>query len=278
MLDQRLDHVGPAEICRPLEGAEPDMAVRQPHQNRRPRRRRLIAAFEFLARLDQGEGPAGRHALRLQHLRRQDLAHAALQRQASVPGPRPGRLPGPFCSQVEKSTWGGAIARGAAARCLSAKVELPHLRREEAPPVAEVGIVGAELMPVIAHRDRAGLAGQGLETTEMGDPLGLGQRLQPHGRGGPVIADAQDRLRKVRRPDRIAIVLPQIEEAGIGGMGGRDGHPAQMRSPVRRRNRRTRLNRPAPRVLWFADIRPGSRSGWRTRSRGANPVRRPSIT
>ena len=249
MLDQGLDHVGPAQIGRPLEGAEPDMAVRQPHQHGGPRRRGFVAALQILAGLDQREGPAGWHALRLQHLRRQHLPHPALQRQPSVPGPRPRCLAGSLGAQVEKSTWGGAIARGAAARCLSADGDLSDLRREEAAAVAEVGVVVAELMPVIAHGDRAGLAGQGLEPAEMGDPFRVGQRLQTHGRGGPVVAEPQEGLREVRRPDRVAIVVSQIEEAGIGGMGGGDGHPAQMRSPVRRRNRRSRLNRLSPRVL-----------------------------
>jgi hypothetical protein len=46
MLDQGLDHVLAAQIRRPLEGAEADMAVRQPDQHRRPRRRRLVAALQ----------------------------------------------------------------------------------------------------------------------------------------------------------------------------------------------------------------------------------------
>ena len=103
MLHQGLHHVGPFQIRRPLKGPEPDVAVRQPHQHRRPGRGRLIAPLQRLAGLDQGQGPAGRHALRLQHGRRQHLAHPALQRQPPVPRPRPGGLAGALGAQVEKS-------------------------------------------------------------------------------------------------------------------------------------------------------------------------------
>ena len=76
MLDEGLNHVGAFEICRALEGAEADVAVRQPHQHRRPGGRRLVAARQRLAGLDQGEGAAGRDALGLQHGGGQDFADA----------------------------------------------------------------------------------------------------------------------------------------------------------------------------------------------------------
>jgi len=92
-------------------------------------------------------------------------------------------------------------------------------------------------MSVIAHGHGAGLAGQGLEPAEMGDPFGIRQRLQPHARRRPVVADAQDRLREVGGAHGVAIVPAQGEELRIGTKGGRDGHPAQMRLLIFARNR-----------------------------------------
>ncbi len=40
----------------PLERADPDMAVAEPHQHRRAGRRRLVAAHQLLAGLDHREG------------------------------------------------------------------------------------------------------------------------------------------------------------------------------------------------------------------------------
>ncbi|MNS56514.1 hypothetical protein D3C72_893750 [compost metagenome] len=166
VLQQRLDVILAAVIGGPLEGPEADMAVRQPHHDRRAGGGGFVVAFQRLAGLDQRQDAAGGSPQAFQHGGGQDLAHAALQRQPPVAAPRPRRLTGPLGSQVEKSTWRGAIARDAVARCLSA-VRFSKLRREEAAPVAEVGVVGAELMAVIAHGDRAGLAGQGLEAAKV---------------------------------------------------------------------------------------------------------------
>jgi hypothetical protein len=69
------------------------------------------------------------------------------------------------------------------------------------------------------------LAGQGLEPAEMRDPFGVGQGVQTHARRRPVVADPQDGLREIRRRDGVAVFVAQIEEAGIGAIGGGDGHP-----------------------------------------------------
>ena len=63
----------------PLEGADADMRMRQPHQYAGARRRGLVAANQRLAGFDQAEGLGGVDAERLQHLGGEDFAHAALQ-------------------------------------------------------------------------------------------------------------------------------------------------------------------------------------------------------
>ena len=250
VLHQRLDLVLAPIVGRALEGPEADMAVRQPHHDGGARRRRLVVPLKVFARLDQGQDAAGRNAKALQHGRRQRLAHPALQRQPPVRMARPRRLTRAFGAQVEKATWKSAIARDAVARCLrgvAVPIALlaeqgclrgfPHLRRQKAAPVADFGIVHAELVAVVAHGHGAGLAGQGIETAEMGEPFGVAQRLQPHRRRRPVVAQAQDRLREVGRLHGVAVVGAQFKKAGFGAIGGGDGHGPQM--PLRRafRNR-----------------------------------------
>ncbi len=236
VLHQRLDLVLAPIVCGALEGPEADMAVRQPHHDGGSRRRRLVVPLKVFARLDQRQDAAGRHAQALQHGRRQRLAHPALQRQPSVGMARPGGLARALGPQVEKASWKSAIARDAVARCLSA-AHLPHLGRQKPTPVADLGIVHAELVAVVAHGHGAGLAGQGLETAEMGDPFGVAQRLQPHRRRRPVVAQAQDRLREVGRLHGVAVFGAQFKKAGVGAIGGGDGHGRQMplRSAFRNR-------------------------------------------
>ena len=113
------------------------MAVAEPDQHRRAGRRGLVAALQRLAGLDQREGLRGVDAERLEHLGREHLAHAALQRQPPVAEAAVGRL----------------------ARALGAEVEQParavaELGEQEAAAVADVGIVHAELVAVIAQRQR----------------------------------------------------------------------------------------------------------------------------
>ena len=59
-----------AEISEALEGADPYMAVLEPHQHRRTRRRWLVSPLQRFARLDQREALAGLDAQGLQHFRR----------------------------------------------------------------------------------------------------------------------------------------------------------------------------------------------------------------
>ncbi len=165
-----------------LEGAEADMAVAQPDQDRRPRRRGLVAAHQGFAGLDQRQGLRRRHAQRFQHGGRQHLAHAALQRQSAVTAARPGRGARALGAEVEQSA-----------------LIVHHLGEQKAAAVAEVGIVDAKLMAVIAQGQRRRLvAGQGLEAAEMANPVGVAQTLKADRGGRPVIAIAQHGLRKVR--------------------------------------------------------------------------------
>ena len=231
--DQRFDLIDPPQIGRPLEGSEPDMGVRQPHQDRRTGRRRLVAPLQRLAGLDQGEGAAGRNPQGLQHRGRQNLAHPAFQGQPTVAAARPGRLARSLGSQIQQ-TGPRAAPRSRRLR------RLPHLGRQKAAPVAQVGVVVTELMAVIAHRQRPRLARQGFEPAEGGDPFGLAQPVQPHLGGGALIAETQIGLGKARGLHGVGEVRPQIEKDGSGAVVGVDGHGGQLRPPGRFRKARTR--------------------------------------
>ena len=118
--------------------------------------RGLVAALELFAGLDQREALGGIDAQRFEHLGRQHLAHAALERQPAVAAARPRRAARALGAEIEQA----------------AVVEVIALGEEEAAAVAEVGIVGAELVAVIAQRQRLReAAGQRLEAAEMGEPL-----------------------------------------------------------------------------------------------------------
>jgi hypothetical protein len=158
--------------------------VAEPGQHRRARRRGLVAADQRLAGLDQREGLGGVDAERLEHLGREDLAHAALERQPPVALPRPRRLARPLGAEIEKP----------------AVLEVAHLGEEKPAPVAEVGVVGAELVPVVAQRQRLGqAAGQRLEAAEMPDPARLVEMREADPCGPAIVAEPQPRRRKIGR-------------------------------------------------------------------------------
>ena len=57
---------------------------------------------------------------------------------------------------------------------------------------------------MIAQGQRRRLCvGQRIEPAEMGDPLRIIERIESYGAGCPVIAEAQDGLRKFRRLHRV---------------------------------------------------------------------------
>src|SRR5690606_6756543 len=120
------------------------------------RRRRLVAAPELLAGLEEAEGLRGRDAERLQHLGREHLAHAALERQASVAAARPRRGAAALGREVEEP----------------AVLGVEQLPGEKAAAVAEVRVVHAELVTVVAQRERFGeVLGQRREGGEVALPL-----------------------------------------------------------------------------------------------------------
>jgi hypothetical protein len=86
IVEQARDIVVLFEITQPLERADPDMRMVEPHKDGGARRRRLVAAHQRLAGLDQAERFRRVDAERFQHLRRQHFAHAALQGQAAIGG------------------------------------------------------------------------------------------------------------------------------------------------------------------------------------------------
>jgi hypothetical protein len=164
-----------------LETADADMPMRQPHQHGGASRAGLVTAMEMLAGFDHGEGFRGVGAQRFQHGGGQNLAHRAFQRESPVALSAPWRD----------------------ARSLGAKVHQPpgaiaHLGKEEAAPITQIGIVMAELVAVIAQRQRLGqIALKRLEPPEMGDPRLVAQPGKADGGGMGVIAPAQDMLGKL---------------------------------------------------------------------------------
>ena len=177
------------------------MAVAQPHHHRRARRRGFVAAVEMLAGLDQREGARGVDAERLEHLGRENLAHAALEREAAVAGPAPRRRPRSLGAEVHQPA-----------------LRVAHLREQEAAAVAEIGIVVAELVAVIAQRQRLRQrALERLEAPEAGDPFGVGQPVEPDLGRRAIVAEAQDgrRENRRRRPDREGVA--EGEDARLRG-------------------------------------------------------------
>ena len=156
----------------------------------------------------------GVDAERLEHLGREHLAHAALEREAAVGAARP---------RGRAAALGAEIEQAAAA-------ELVHLREQEAAAVAELGIVGAELVAVIAQRQRRlEAAGQRREAAEMVDPFRIGQGVETDAGGGALIAEAQDVLGKFGRCD---LVIEGAAERGMADGGTKIGGKRHAWTPA----------------------------------------------
>ena len=97
-------------------------------------------AGEALAGFDQTEGLRGVDAQGVEHLGREDFAHAALEGQATVALARPGRASAAFGRQIQQALGAGALL---------------GLSEEEAAAVTKIGVVALELMAVIAKGDRS---------------------------------------------------------------------------------------------------------------------------
>jgi hypothetical protein len=159
--------------------------------------------------------------VRLEHLGRQDFANAALQCQPSVAEPAVRRLPRSLGAEVHQAA---AI--------------VAQLGEGEAATVADVRIVLAELVPVIAQRQRLRQrVGQRREATERPGPFLVAQRVEPHLRRGAIVAEAQYRLRKIRGRGRVPQRGAEIEQRDGGAVCLRAGrHVWIWRSTTSGRN------------------------------------------
>ena len=208
MLDQRPHLIALLEESQPLKRAEADVGVREPHQHRGARRRRLIAPRQRFAGLEQRERLGGVDSARLQHRRRQHFAHAALQREAAIAEARIGGLAGAFCAQVQQPP---AI--------------VAQLGVEEAAPIADVGVVIAELVAVIAHGQGDGhIVRQRLEAPHMRFPFLRAEIAQADPASPILVAPAQYVLWKARGRDRVGESGAECGEARVGPVLSRDGH------------------------------------------------------
>ena len=156
-----------------LEAADPHMPVAQPSQHRRSRWRWLVIASQFFAGLDQCETFRCVDPKRLKHFGCQHLAYATLQGQPSIAEPAVRSRPRSLGAKVEQ-----------------AALIVAELREQEAAPVANVGIIRPELVPVITQRQRRRqIVGEWLEPSEMPRPAGFIQ-VQPDPRRPPPIGTA----------------------------------------------------------------------------------------
>ena len=106
-----------------------------------------------------------------------------------------------------------------------------HLGKGETATVAQIGIVVAELMAVIAQSERAGQrVRQRREPAEMPGPFVVVERRQTDLCGGAIVAEAELGAGKIGRRDRIEERVAQVEQRGFGAIGGEglrvDGHAA----------------------------------------------------
>ena len=187
VIDERRHRFAVFEPGAALECAEADMAVGEADEDRAARRRGLIIAFQGFAGLDQAEGFGGVDAEGFEVARGEDFPHAALEGQPAIAAAGPGRLARAFRAEIEEAA--GAITQ---------------LRKEEAATVAEVWIVGAELVAVIPHGQGLGqVAGQRFEPAEMSRPRWLVEPAKPNSFGPALVAPAQHCSWKVCGADRI---------------------------------------------------------------------------
>ena len=189
------------------------MRVAEPHHDRRTRRRRLVAAFQLFACLDNRECLRGGDAEGLEHLGRKNFANAALERKPPVGGAAERGRPRTLGTQIEQTP-----------------VAVPHLREQESAPVADFRIVDPELMAVISQRQRLRQSvGQRREAREMGDPLIVGQGAEPDGLRPAIVAKAKRCLWETGAFHRDGQPAGQPFDGALGAIGGRlrfGAHPA----------------------------------------------------
>ena len=211
MPDQLLDQVGAVEVGVALEGAEADVAVRQPGQHRRARRAGLVAALAAPRR-----SRSGRTTAEVGTPSASSIAVASTSRTPPfrVSRPSPPR---------DQGVWPEPLVPRSSSR---PGPRLAQLGEQEAAPVAEVGVVDAELVAVVAQRQRLGqVARQRLEPARR-------RRSIPRRSGRPARRVAAARslrkrkvaLRELGRAHRVGEALAEVEEAGIGPVVRGRGH------------------------------------------------------
>ena len=204
MLDQTQDQVRPIVKGVTLEGAEADGGMGPAHQNRAPRRRRLVMAAQGFAGFNNRQGLGRVDALGAQHSRREGLAHGALQGKTSVARAAERGLAG---------TLGGKIDQSVARR-------LAQLREQKAAPIAQLGIVAAKLMPVIAQGQRFGQsARQGFEPGKMAAPTRLVQTAQAQPLRQGLVAEPNHRPGKIRGRHGVVEIWPQFQDGTVRAVG-----------------------------------------------------------
>ena len=124
-------------------------------------------------------------------------------------------------------------------------LEVIALREQKAAPIAQIGIIRAELMAMIAQRQWLGeRTRQRLEAAEMSEPLRLAQTVQPHAGGPTLVPMAQDRLGKIGRCDAI---IKGVAQTGVRGGGLEIGHGQKL---ARVRERSQPCNAGFPALIW----------------------------
>lgn len=244
--DQLFEMPGFAERGKPLESTDPYMAMAQPNQRGGAGGGGLVMPLQRFAGFDHREGLAGIDALRFEHFGGEDLAHGAFQRQAPVGGAAPRGL---------ASALGAAIEQAASIQCIGS---VAHLGKEETAPVADLGVVHAELVAVVTQRQRLRqIAGKGFEPAEMAGPLLVRQIIQPDRRVPAAIAVAEQSLREIGSRHRITEPAGEDVDFRVGTIGGglRFGaHPAIVGANKPQRKVRTALqDHETPPMATFSD-------------------------
>jgi hypothetical protein len=106
-------------------------------------------------------------------------------------------------------------------RSSKAAVPVAQLRKSEPAPVADLGVVHAELVAVVPERERLRqVVRQRLEPREVADPVRVGQLGKPDRARPAVVAEAQLGFREIRRGHRIAEPFGQFRNRRVGAIGG----------------------------------------------------------
>jgi hypothetical protein len=123
-----------------------------------------------------------------------------------------------------------------------------HLREEKTAAIADFWIEDAELMAVIAQRQRLReIVGQRLETGEMAQPLGVAQPAEAHRCRPALVAEAELLTREIRRSDGIGQPGSEGQDSGIGPVGSSlrfGAHPAIVGAGARFGKARTSSGAP----------------------------------